>query len=74
MNRHLLIAPQPGGGLSKTGQKPGEVVGPIVGVRPNKTGKSFLQFNGAETYEEWLYTVQDLDNEIKARQAAMVAK
>jgi type II secretory pathway pseudopilin PulG len=66
--------PPQGGGPGGPGQKPGAVIGPIVGVRPNKTGKSFLQLNGAENYEEWLYTIQDLDIEIKARQAAMVAK
>ena len=54
--------------------QPGGVVGPIVGVRPNKTGKSFLTLNGAETYEEWMYTVQDLENEITGRRAALAMK
>lgn len=54
--------------------QPGGTVGPIVGVRPNKTGKSFLTLNGAETYEEWMYTVQDLENEITGRRAALGTK
>ena len=63
--------PPPAGG---TGGQPGGTVGPIVGVRPNKTGKSFLALNGAETYEEWMYTVQDLETEITGRRAALAAK
>jgi type II secretory pathway pseudopilin PulG len=62
---------QPGTG--QPGQ-PGAMVGPIVGVRPNKTGESFLEPNGATSYEQWSYTVLDLQNEILARQNAMLAK
>jgi hypothetical protein len=50
------------------------MVGPIVGVRPNKSGESFLQPNGAASYEQWSYTVLDLQNEIQARQQAMMTK
>ncbi|HEX3110528.1 MAG TPA: type II secretion system protein [Thermoanaerobaculia bacterium] len=43
---------------------PKDYVGPFVGVRPPVTGKAYLSFNGADTYETWVYTVQDLQNEI----------
>ena len=46
---------------------PKDYVGPFVGVRPNATGKSFIALNGAENYDEWVYTVYDLTNEIAAR-------
>jgi type II secretory pathway pseudopilin PulG len=63
--------PPPAGG---TPGSPGGTVGPIVGVRPAKTGKSFLTLNGADTYEQWSYTVQDLENEINGRRAALATK
>lgn len=44
--------------------------GPFIGVRPAKTGKSFLELNGAQNYEQWSYTVNDLRNAINARNAA----
>ena len=53
---------------------PKDYVGPFVGVRPNAKGKSIIAFNGNEDYSEWVYTVQDLQNEIAARQAALLAK
>lgn len=43
---------------------PKDYVGPFVGVRPPVTGKAYLSLNGADTYETWVYTVQDLQNEI----------
>jgi type II secretory pathway pseudopilin PulG len=46
---------------------PADYVGPFVGVRPNATGKSFISLNGAENYDEWVYTVMDLTREIAAR-------
>jgi type II secretory pathway pseudopilin PulG len=49
------------------GASPKDYVGPFVGVRPPVTGKSFMSFNGADTYETWVYTVQDLQNEINMR-------
>lgn len=61
----------PGGG--PLGQE-GQIVGPFVGVRPPKTGKSFLALNGAENYEEWQYTTLDLKAEIAAWTAAMTRK
>ena len=33
--------------------------GPFIGVRPGKTGKSMLELNGAQNYEQWSYTVID---------------
>ena len=44
--------------------------GPFIGIRPGKTGKSFLELNGAQTYEQWSYTVNDYRNERNARLAA----
>lgn len=43
---------------------PKDYVGPFIGVRPPIEGESLLQLNGAQRYEEWLYTTLDLDNEI----------
>ncbi|HEV8433285.1 MAG TPA: type II secretion system protein [Thermoanaerobaculia bacterium] len=43
---------------------PKDYVGPFVGVRPPVTGKAYISLNGADTYETWVYTVQDLQNEI----------
>ena len=53
---------------------PKDYVGPFVGVRPNKEGKSFIALNGAEDYSEWVYTTQDLENEIQMRIAAINVK
>jgi type II secretory pathway pseudopilin PulG len=60
-----------GGGPMKLNKElsPADYVGPFVGVRPNATGKSFISLNGAENYDEWVYTVVDLTNEIAARNA-----
>ena len=61
-------------GTAPTGQAaaPKDYVGPFVGVRPAKTGKAYVTLNGAENYEQWTYTIQDLTAEINARQAAIV--
>lgn len=76
-------APRPAPGTGPSGQPgaqqpPGvsskDYVGPFVGVRPNKTGQSFITFNGADQYENWTYTVQDLQNEITARRNALLKK
>ena len=50
---------------------PPDYKGPFVAVRPNKSGKSFIVLNEAENYDEWVYTVIDLNNEIAARMAAL---
>ncbi|HEY2325017.1 MAG TPA: type II secretion system protein [Thermoanaerobaculia bacterium] len=49
------------------GASPKDYVGPFVGVRPPITGKSYVSFNNADTYETWVYTVDDLKNEINLR-------
>jgi hypothetical protein len=61
--------PQPGSGPMKLNKdlSPKDYVGQFVGVRPNATGKSFIALNGAEHYDEWVYTIYDLTNEIAAR-------
>jgi hypothetical protein len=63
---------QPWSRLNKE-SSPADYIGPFVGVRPRASGKSFLSLNGAEDYGEWVYTVQDLDNEINMRKAALTA-
>jgi len=48
--------------------------GPFVGVRPNKAGKSFLEFKGSDSYERWIYTALDYRTERDARVAATAKK
>jgi len=69
-------APAGGTGTTKLNPEasPKDYVGPFIGVRPNAKGKSIIAFNGNEDYSEWVYTVQDLQNEIAARQAALMTK
>ena len=54
---------------SPTGQQasPKDYRGPFVGVRPNVTGESYMVLNGADQYENWMYTINDLKAEIDAR-------
>lgn len=66
-------SPTPPGPQPTPGQ-PGGFVGPIIGVRPNKTGPSVLTLNGATNYEQWSYTTIDLENEIQGRRASMMTK
>ena len=54
--------------------QPGGFVGPIIGVRPAKTGESYLSVNGYDSYEQWSYTTVDLDNEIKQRWNSVMVK
>lgn len=68
------MQPQPLPTQQPTTGQPGGMVGPIIGVRPNKTGPSFLALKGAENYEQWMYTVIDLDNEINNRRNALLTK
>ena len=44
--------------------------GPFIGVRPPKTGKSLIALNGADQYEQWSFTANDLKAEIDTRLAA----
>lgn len=37
--------------------------GPFIGVRPPIHGKSFISFLGSDTYESWVYTTIDYDQE-----------
>ena len=50
---------------------PKDYVGPFVAVRPNATGASMIALKGAEDYSQWVYTLQDLKNEIQMRQMAL---
>ena len=56
------------------GASPPGYEGPFIGVRPNKSGKSFIALNGAEDYSQWVYTLRDLRNEIALREAALNRK
>ena len=62
--------PQP---ATPAGQ-PGGFVGPIMGVRPNKKGTSYLVLNGVDSYEQWSYTTLDLESEIVQRRNAIMVK
>jgi len=44
--------------------------GPFVGIRPSKTGNSFIELNGKSKYEEWTYNLSDYTAERNARLAA----
>jgi type II secretory pathway pseudopilin PulG len=48
--------------------------GPFIAVRPRAKGKSMIALNGADNYEEWVYTVADLQAEMQARRAAASLK
>ena len=37
-----------------------DYVGPFIGVRPPITGKSFVSLNGMDRYENWSFTINDL--------------
>ena len=50
---------------------PKDYKGPFVGVRPNITGDSYITLNGAEQYENWLYTINDLKTENDAFQQGL---
>jgi type II secretory pathway pseudopilin PulG len=53
---------------------PREYTGPFVGVRPAAAGKSYIEFNGASDYSEWVYTILDLEVDIAAKNASAMAK
>lgn len=46
--------------------------GPFVGVKPNKTGSSLIILNGADHYEQWIYTALDYRQDRAGRQNAAV--
>jgi len=72
----------PGTGLSPQGQGPGGLgtqpgggdprnySGPFIGVRPPQTGESFLELFEQKSYENWMYTVNELQADQAARGAA----
>ena len=43
---------------------PKDYKGPFIGVRPPISGRSMLKVGQADNYEEWFYTVYELNNEI----------
>jgi type II secretory pathway pseudopilin PulG len=60
--------PQSNGGTTfNPAASPKDYVGDFIGVRPPVTGPSMLKFNGSEQYDQWYYTVNDLDIEIRLR-------
>jgi type II secretory pathway pseudopilin PulG len=58
---------------SATGQpnNPADYKGPFVGVRPNKTGDSYLMIRNSDKYEDWIITSQDVKQEADARMAGI---
>ncbi len=44
--------------------------GPFIGVRPPTHGKSLISLFGADTYETWIYTTVDYEQERQLRLAA----
>lgn len=53
---------------------PPDYTGQFVAVRPKASGKSYIAFKGVEDYGEWVYTIQDLDQEIAQKNAAATAR
>lgn len=83
---NAIINRQAGGGQGGQGQQQGwsqlnpelspreYANGPFVGVRPNKKGPSFVEFHDADDYNQWVYTVFDLQLERQLRAAQLEAK
>lgn len=42
--------------------------GAFIGVRPPQTGESFLALNDATTYDTWIYTTNEFQQELNASQ------
>jgi len=74
----------PGTGRPPQGQGPGQPTnqfgqpgtgdprnfsGPFIGVRPPQTGRSFVELNEQQQYENWMYTINELTIERAARGA-----
>lgn len=51
---------------SNPNASPKDYVGPFVGVRPNREGPSYLLVHGSDRYEDWLYTTEDLKNDVNS--------
>lgn len=66
----------PGGPASGLGQPgggdPRNYSGPFIGVRPPQTGESFLELFDQKNYENWIYTVNELQGELAATGAQPV--
>jgi len=43
---------------------PKDYKGPFIGVRPPLTGKAMLKIGQSENYEEWFFTVYELNQEV----------
>jgi hypothetical protein len=41
----------------------GQQVGPFIGVRLTMTGDSIVPLNGQTKYEEWVYTINELQRD-----------
>jgi type II secretory pathway pseudopilin PulG len=70
-------APPPGGMNGTTGTSgtntaggqnidPANFVGPFIGVKPGVSGESLIALNDKNRYEEWIYTVNDLQRDINS--------
>jgi type II secretory pathway pseudopilin PulG len=57
-------APSNGASPFNAAASPKDYKGPFIGVRPPVSGKAMLKIGQAENYEEWFYTVYELNNEI----------
>lgn len=66
------VNPQPQ--TTNSAGQPGGFVGPFIGVRPNKTGPSYLVVNGQDNYDQWSYTTVDLANEIAQHRNSIMVK
>jgi type II secretory pathway pseudopilin PulG len=54
---------QPGTGNQPAAGSPADYRGPFVGVRPPQTGPSMVVFREQDQYENWSYTILDLQQE-----------
>lgn len=52
---------QPGNALITS---PKDYKGPFVGVRPPNSGESYISLNGQDRYENWVYTVTELQQDL----------
>ena len=66
-------APTMGGRLN-VAASPKDYKGPFIAVRPNATGPSLMTLKEADDYSQWVYTLQDLKEEMMGRQQAMSVK
>jgi type II secretory pathway pseudopilin PulG len=55
--------PTPGAPPAQAGGGPGAQVGPFIGVRLPISGESVVPLNGLTKYEEWMYTINELQRD-----------